>query len=119
MSKVAALARHRHPIARVRRAEREAARDEARFQLAVLEAFDLDQEPPAPARDGQGVDAAVSRDRSAVLSRQSPGADLHGLRRDNGELTQSLHFEHHSPHALCSRIRAKFELFVAARVSFL
>jgi len=45
MPKIAVIAQHRHPLAQVRRAERQAARAEATFQLAVLEAIDLSQEP--------------------------------------------------------------------------
>jgi len=45
MSKIAVLAQRWHPIAMVRRAEAEAGRAEARFQLAVLDAIDLAEEP--------------------------------------------------------------------------
>ena len=44
-SKVAFLARRYHPLAMVRRAEAEAGHVEAVFQLAVLDAIDLSQEP--------------------------------------------------------------------------
>jgi len=45
MSRVAALARHRNPLAVVRRAEVAAGAAEARFQLAVLDAIDPAGEP--------------------------------------------------------------------------
>jgi len=45
VSKIAVLAQRWHPIVMVRRAEAEAGRAEARFQLAVLDAIDLAQEP--------------------------------------------------------------------------
>lgn len=47
MSKVEVLFRNRHPAAMVLFAERAAGAREARFQLEVLAAIDLEAEPPA------------------------------------------------------------------------
>ncbi len=64
-SKVAFIARHHDPLTMVRRAEAKAGHIEAVFQLAVLDAIDISQEP-APER------VRLARWRKSLLARVHP-----------------------------------------------
>jgi len=61
-SKVAFIARHHDPLTMVRRAEAKAGHIEAVFQLAVLDAIDLSQEPA-------GEQARLARWRKTLTAR--------------------------------------------------